>query len=106
MALVPLEAMARARSVVATDVTGMREAIPPAAGALTPPENAPALAAALTVRLGQPALAYAEGRVGRDHVATRHTDARTANTVDHLYRELLGLPAATPEPVKAKAVGQ
>ncbi|MGC1210338.1 MAG: glycosyltransferase, partial [Micromonospora sp.] len=37
MALVPLEAMARGRSVVATDVGGTRQAVPPDAGALVPP---------------------------------------------------------------------
>lgn len=105
MALVPLEAMASGRSVVASDVTGMREAIPPGAGALTPPGNVPALAGAITGRLRQPALADAEGRVGREHVAVHHQVARTARAVDRLYREILALPATTPEPVRAGAVG-
>lgn len=106
MALVPLEAMARGRSVVATDVTGMREAILPGAGALTPPENVASLADAITVRLRQPALADAEGRVGRDHVVIRHTVARTAEAIDRLYRELLTLPAATPQPVVVGVTAQ
>ncbi|MGC1210855.1 MAG: glycosyltransferase [Micromonospora sp.] len=92
MALVPLEAMARGRSVVASDVTGMREAVPPGAGALTPPGDVPALAAAVTLRLRHPGLAEAEGRVGHAHVARHHTVERAVLTIDRLYRRLLGLP--------------
>jgi glycosyltransferase involved in cell wall biosynthesis len=104
MALVPLEAMARGRSVVASDVTGMREAIPPGAGALTPPGDVLALAAAITVRLRQPAIADAEGRTGRQHVVGHHSVVGTARAIDRLYRDILALPARTADPVEAAAV--
>ena len=51
MALTPLEAMARGRSVVACDVTGVRESLPGRAGAVVPPEDSAALAAAVVARL-------------------------------------------------------
>ncbi len=89
MALVPLEAMAQGRSVVASDVAGMAEAVPPDAGALVPPDDVPALADALVRRLGSPGSADAEGRRGRAHVAAHHTVARTTAAVDRLYRGLL-----------------
>ena len=53
MALVPLEAMACARSVVATDVTGMAESLPAGAGAMVPPGSPVELAGALSSRLAR-----------------------------------------------------
>ena len=41
MALVPLEAMASARSVVATDVNGMMDSVPPDAGAVVVLDDLP-----------------------------------------------------------------
>lgn len=76
MALTPLEAMARARSVVAADVTGVRESLPAAAGVVVQPEDHAALAAAVADRLCGRVDADAEGRAGRLHVE-RHHDART-----------------------------
>jgi glycosyltransferase involved in cell wall biosynthesis len=89
MALVLLEAMARARSVVATDVGGTREALPPGAGALVRPGDTAALAAAILRRLADPAAADAEGRVGRAHVVRHHRLADAVADVDGLYRGLL-----------------
>ncbi|HEX6498407.1 MAG TPA: glycosyltransferase [Micromonosporaceae bacterium] len=94
MALVPLEAMACGRSVVATDVTGMRESVPPDAGALVPPGDVPALTGALVQRLRRVDVADAEGRAGRAHVRARHCLTRTVAAVDALYRRLLGAPSA------------
>ena len=51
MALVPLEAMACARSVVATDVNGVIDSVPPDAGAVVVLDDLPALVAALVARL-------------------------------------------------------
>jgi glycosyltransferase involved in cell wall biosynthesis len=66
MALGVLEAMATARSVVATDVDGMREAVgDDGAGVLVPPEDAGALADAVGVRLADVARADVEGAAGR-----------------------------------------
>ena len=89
MALVPLEAMARGRSVVATDVGGTRQALPPDAGALVPPDDPHALAAAILARLRDPAAADVEGRRGRAHVTRRHPLSRTHAGVQRLYQDLL-----------------
>lgn len=72
MALVPLEAMARARSVVVTDVAGAREQVPAGAGEVVPVADAPVLAHAVAARLGGAVDADAEGRTGRAHVAAHH----------------------------------
>jgi glycosyltransferase involved in cell wall biosynthesis len=76
MALSVLEAMASGRSVVATDVSGMREVLADGAGVLVPRE-APALAAAVAARLRDPSLAAGEGRRGRELAVARH-DLRRA----------------------------
>lgn len=89
MALVPLEAMARARSLVASDVTGMREAVPEGAGALVPPEDPRALAQALVVRLGGQVDADAEGRAGRAHVERAHDVRSTTARVTAAALSLL-----------------
>jgi glycosyltransferase involved in cell wall biosynthesis len=90
MALVPLEAMASARSVVASDVGGTREALPPGAGVLVRPDDPADLAAAILRRLTDRATADAEGRVGRANVLRHHQVAGTVAGVDQLYRHLLG----------------
>ncbi|WP_227467351.1 glycosyltransferase [Nocardioides lijunqiniae] len=88
MALVPLEAMATGRSVVATDVTGVADSVPPAAGAVVPAASPAALADALVVRLLDPALAAAEGTAGRAHVEAHHDAAQAAQTVAEVTRRL------------------
>jgi len=77
MSLVAMEAMASARSVVATDVAGMRTGLGSEAGAVVPIDDAPSLARAIAPRLADRALADAEGRAGRARVEERH-DIRTA----------------------------
>ncbi|WP_409183718.1 glycosyltransferase [Amycolatopsis sp. VS8301801F10] len=64
MALVPLEAMACARPVVAFDVGGMRQSIADA-GAVLPPGDLALLADAVATRLADPELARREGRRAR-----------------------------------------
>lgn len=71
LALSVLEAMAAGRSIVATDVEGMAEAIGQG-GAIVRPGDAKALAAAITERLVDPERATAEGRVGRERAARSH----------------------------------
>lgn len=95
MALVPLEAMARARSVVASDVGGTREALPPGAGTLVRSGDAAALAAAIAVRLGDQQRADSEGRVGLAHVVRHHPLAHTVAGVDAAYRTVLGARRTT-----------
>jgi glycosyltransferase involved in cell wall biosynthesis len=64
MALVPLEAMACGRSVVAFDVEGVRQSLADA-GEVVPRNDTKALAQAIAIRLADPELANAEGKRGR-----------------------------------------
>jgi len=75
MALTPLEGMACGRPVVATDVAGVRESVGEGCGAIVPPGDPGALAAALIDRLRSPELADAEGRRARTH-AEANLDVR------------------------------
>ncbi|MGW0809490.1 glycosyltransferase [Nonomuraea sp. NPDC002799] len=59
--LTALEALATGRSLVACAVPGLAEVVTGAVGALVEPGDGAALAEALLLRLGQPALAAAEG---------------------------------------------
>lgn len=89
MALVPLEAQACGRAVVATDVTGVRESLPPGTAGLVAPGDVPGLAAAVAARLADPGLAAAEARRGQTHVAGAHDASRVADMVSRIYRQLL-----------------
>ncbi|MGR8008722.1 glycosyltransferase [Streptomyces hypolithicus] len=94
MALAPLEAMACGRPAVLTDVSGARESLPPGheAHCLVPPENPPALAAALTALLTAPRLRDALGRGAQTHTRSACDVTTTAAAVSGLYRELLCRP--------------
>ena len=71
MALVPLEAMACGRSVVAFDVGGTRQSLgDDGCGALVPAGGVSAFASALATRLTDRALADAEGSAGRRRAVT------------------------------------
>lgn len=92
MALVPLEAMACGRAVVAFDVGGVRQSVADA-GAVVPRGDVAALAGALTRRLLDPATAAAEGRRGRER-AVREFDRRgAAGRTAEVARTLAGVPA-------------
>ncbi|MFJ4472321.1 glycosyltransferase family 4 protein [Streptomyces sp. NPDC089424] len=103
MALAPLEAMACGRPVVATDVDGARESLPPghAPRCLVPPEDPPALADALTALLLDAPLREALGHEGRRHVRAAHDVRHAAGAMGDVYRALLGtgtpVPAAPTE---------
>jgi glycosyltransferase involved in cell wall biosynthesis len=90
MALVPLEAMACARSVVATDVNGVVDSIPSDAGAIVQLDDEDALADALVHRLLDPVLAEEEGWRGRAHVETHHDVASSARELARVYLRLVG----------------
>ena len=90
MSIGMLEAMARGRSVVASDVPGAREALGRSAGALVPPEDATALANAITARLNDAAKSAGEGRAARRQVERAHDLRTTRAAVAGLYEELLG----------------
>ncbi len=93
MALVPLEAMARGRSIVASDVTGMRESLPDSAGALVPAEDPATLAHAVAARLGGEIDPDAEGRAGRAHVERAHDLRRSTAQITAACRALAGTGA-------------
>lgn len=88
-ALVPLEAHAAGRSVVAADVTGMREALPAGTGELVPSEHPGSLAAAVERRLRDPALGASEGMAGRADVWQRFRASDSAAEVARLYDGVL-----------------
>ena len=90
MALVPLEAMACARSVVATDVNGVVDSVPSGAGAIVPPDDGPALSEALALRLLDPVLAEEEGWRGRSHVETHHDVVTSTRELARVYLRLVG----------------
>ena len=89
MALTLLEAMARERSVVATDVAGVREALGVEAGAVVAVERPESLAAAIVERLLEPERAAAEGRLARARVERSHDLRKTVRAVADLYGSML-----------------
>jgi glycosyltransferase involved in cell wall biosynthesis len=89
MSLVTMEAMACGRSVVATDVAGMRTGLGGGAGAVVPQEDQAALAEAIAERLADPARADAEGVQGRARVEEHHDLRRQHEGIDRLYERLL-----------------
>jgi glycosyltransferase involved in cell wall biosynthesis len=90
MALVPLEAMASARSVVATDVNGVVDSIPDGAGAIVPPDDSAGLVDALVERLRDEELTEAEGWLGRAHAETHHDVTTSTRELARVYLRLVG----------------
>ncbi|MEU5659010.1 glycosyltransferase family 4 protein [Streptomyces sp. NPDC047737] len=92
MALAPLEAMACGVPVLLSDVNGARESLPPghAAHCLVPPEDPPALAAALTALLTDPALRTELGRTAQRRTRSVFDVTKTAGAVLGLYEEVVG----------------
>jgi glycosyltransferase involved in cell wall biosynthesis len=90
MALVVLEAMARARSIVATDVAGVLETVPREAGAVVAVGDRTALARELVVRLRDGGRADAEGAAGRHSVETAETKTAAAAAIVRAYQDVLG----------------
>jgi glycosyltransferase involved in cell wall biosynthesis len=87
--LVPLEAMAMARPVVAFDVAGVRAALG-TTGAVLQPGDVRGLAAALIRLLADPAAAAADGRAARVR-ALEVADLRTSlRSWDDVVSELIG----------------
>ena len=92
MSLVLLEAMARGRSIVATDVNGVREAMGHA-GAVVPIEDRDALSAAIAERLLDPARRAREGAEAAERARRRHDLRDTLRRTVELYQELLATSA-------------
>jgi glycosyltransferase involved in cell wall biosynthesis len=89
--LLALEAMARGRSLVCSDIPGLAEVVPEGAGALVPQEAPGALAAALAARLARPERADAEGRAAA-LAAPRHDLGRTLDLLADLTAGLARRP--------------
>jgi glycosyltransferase involved in cell wall biosynthesis len=90
MALVPLEAMACARSVVATDVNGILDSVPSDAGAIVALDDPEALTEALAARLADEAMAEEEGWRGRSHVEVQHDVTTSTRELARVYLRLVG----------------
>lgn len=86
MSLVPMEAAALGRPVVATDVSGMRSDIPAVARALVPPGDSRAFARAVCRYLDDPALARAGGAAARSWMDGRPQSERAGTRVLDVYR--------------------
>ncbi len=85
-----LEAMARGRAVVASDVGGMRELVDASSGRLVPAEDTLALADALVEVLGDRRLAAAMGEAGRRRAEGRRPAVEYEAGIDRLAAWVLG----------------
>jgi glycosyltransferase involved in cell wall biosynthesis len=94
--IVPLEAMACARPVVASAVGGLLDTVvEDVTGLHVPPRDAVALAAAAGSLLADPARRARYGARGRRRAATRYTWARVAAETERVYAQVAGVrPAA------------
>ncbi|MFD9700824.1 glycosyltransferase [Lentzea sp. NPDC059081] len=88
MALVPLEAMACGRSVVAFDVEGVRQSLDDA-GEVVPRQDTTALAQAIALRLADPELAAAEGKRGRVRAEALFDRDRMTDQITTLTEKLV-----------------
>jgi D-inositol-3-phosphate glycosyltransferase len=88
--IVPLEAMACGRPVVASAVGGIQDTVvDEVTGLLVPPRRPDALAAALRDLLGSPTRATAFGIAGRDRVLARYDWERVATATHAVYADVL-----------------
>jgi D-inositol-3-phosphate glycosyltransferase len=88
--IVPLEAMACGRAVVASAVGGIQDSVvDQVTGLLVPPRRPDALAAALRGLLAAPTRALAFGIAGRDRVLARYGWDRVAACTLAVYEEVL-----------------
>jgi glycosyltransferase involved in cell wall biosynthesis len=88
MSVALLEAMARGRAIVASDVGGAAEALGADGGELVGAEDPQALAAALAESLLDPARTSELGRAARRRVERFHDLRQTTEAVAELYAEL------------------
>lgn len=92
MALTPLEAQASARSLVASDVAGIRESCDPQGGAVVPPGDVGGFAEELSRRLLDPGLTAEEGRSARSFAEQRLDVARVLERLATLTSQLVRPP--------------
>ena len=87
---VVLEAMACGLPVVTTDVGGVREFVAdPVGGTVVPPNNAPALAAAIAAYLMFPDVARAAGAYNRARTTAEFSWRTSALRLLDVYRQVL-----------------
>jgi D-inositol-3-phosphate glycosyltransferase len=113
--IVPLEAMACGRPVVASAVGGIQDTVvDQVTGLLVPPRRPDVLAVALRELLGSPTRASAFGIAGRDRVLARYDWERVAAATEVVYDEVIavrsgriraGADAAEVGTVDAKTAG-
>lgn len=89
LSLVAMEAMACARSVVATEVAGMREGLAQGCGAVVAIDAVQPLADAVAERLAAPELADREGTAGRRRVEQRYDVRAASERMAELYEQTL-----------------
>lgn len=90
--MVALEAMERARPVVASAVGGLPEIVEDGGtGLVVPSGDAGALADAIVALAGDPERAAAMGAAGRERALSEFTPARSARRVEELYEAALGV---------------
>jgi D-inositol-3-phosphate glycosyltransferase len=95
--IVPLEAMACGRAVVASAVGGIQDTVvDQVTGLLVPPRQPDALAAALRGLLAAPTQGLAFGIAGRDRVLARYGWDRIAECTLAVYDEVLAERAGRP----------
>lgn len=104
MALVVIEALARARCVVATAAAGAADALPPSAGVVVPLGDPLAFAQEIVVRLVDPARRDAEGTVGRRHVEHHLDQATSARAVMSLYDQVISCRPVSSAPAAGSVV--
>jgi D-inositol-3-phosphate glycosyltransferase len=107
--VVPLEAMACGRPVVASAVGGIQDTVvDQVTGLLVPPRRPDVLASALRDLLGSPTMGAAYGIAGRDRVLARYDWERVAAATAQVYGDVVaararrGRMAAVPEPAGAR----
>lgn len=83
-----IEAMAARRSVIATDVAGVRGVIKPGTGAIVPQSELESLAREIVSRLTDSELAQSEGRAGRQWIETNFRAEQSAQRVGDVYMSL------------------
>jgi glycosyltransferase involved in cell wall biosynthesis len=104
--LILLEAMARARPVVATAVGGVVEVMEDGVtGTLVPPGDVPALAAALVELQRKADRAVRMGRTAAAIVREHYTWPAVVDGFESVYDEVVGLATVTPEPVPSARGG-
>ncbi|MFD5325817.1 glycosyltransferase [Streptomyces sp. NPDC127092] len=92
--IVPLEAMACGRPLVASAVGGQLDTVAHGVnGLLVPPGSPPLLAAAVRLLLADPALRAEYGRAGRRRVLERYSWQRVAGATEESYRAVLAAHA-------------